>query len=619
MPGIVGVLRSDGEDISGPLATATGRLRHLESIRALWRLVPGGGLGQAWRDDTFEARDWWVDEAGGVAIAIAGHIFSDEGAPRRLRAADLAETYRAQGTLPAETYDGAFVIAVFDRPRGRLLVYNDRVGTQPVFYARTARVFCFAPEVKAVLAGAQMPPRLSAEGLTLFLTMGYCVGRRTLFEDVHALEPGSCITVDMDSLALDVRRYWNLEFRPARELKKRRAAEDAYYDTLLRSHRLVLCDDPHSHEVLLTGGLDSRGAIAFFDAVGRPPSAAFTWGLRDDIPESDACVARAIAELYGVPFRFLRYDTDAFLANAREWAYTSELANDNIGWYAEGQPILASAYRSGAAFTVAGDVVWDGGGFAFNDYEVRVNSVPPFLAPELIACLRPEKREFGVATYDAALDGVLATCDSDDLTDRKDYLYYYARMARFILSLGYYRELAVEVRRPFLSRAAIALFQALPQSHRVEKSGYVSMMQRRFPRLMRIEEQTVLSLPDWEHDLRAKPDLRAFFLEYLDGERIAGGALGGLMDPAALGALRDAYFNATPTPVSRAGLSRARRLRRRLVPFVQRHRTIDHVSRILRGGARIPARSTFDVLRSVALVTLLEEQLARFAPEVTST
>jgi hypothetical protein len=516
-----------------------------------------------------------------------------------------------------EAYDGAFAIAVFDHPRGRLLVYNDRVGALPVYYARTARAFCFGPEVKAVLAGAQAPARLSTESLATFLVMGYSVGRHTLFADVHALEPASCLSVDLETLAFDARRYWNLAFRPDRSLDRRRNAEQALYETLLRSHRLVLCDDPPAHEVLLSGGLDSRGAIAFFDAIGRPPAAAFTWGLRDDIPESDACVARAIAERYGVPFRFLRYDTDAFVANAREWCYVSELANDNIGWYAEGQPVLASVYRSGAAFTVAGDVVWDAGGFAFNDYELRVNSVPPLLAPELVGSLRPDMRDACAQMYDRALEGVLAGCASDDLTDRKEYLYMYARMARFILSLGYYRELAIEVRRPFLTRSAIDLFTRLPQRHRVEKNIYLSMMRRHFPGLMRIAEQSVLSLPDWEYDLRARLELRVFFLRYLDTERVAASALAELIDPVALGALRDDYFAATPTPLGRVGLGRLGRLRRRVAPFVQRHRHIDRLSRRIRGGARVPARSAFDVLRCVALVTLLEEQLSRLGPDGT--
>jgi hypothetical protein len=434
---------------------------------------------------------------------------------------------------------------------------------------------------------------------------------------VHALEPASCLSVDLGTLDYTHSRYWNLDFRPDPALRRRRDAERTLYDTILRSHRLIVCDDPPSHEVLLSGGLDSRGALAFFDAIGRPPAAAFTWGLRDDIPASDAYVARAIADFYRVPFRFLRYDTDAFVANAREWCYVSELANDNIGWYAEGQPVLSSVYRTGAAFTVAGDVVWDAGGFAFNDYEVRVNSVPPFLAPELVHCLRPDMRDACVDMYDRALDGVLAGCQSDDLTDRKDYLYFYARMARFILSLGYYRELAVEVRRPFLTRAAVELHRCLRQGHRVEKNLYVHMMERRFPQLMRIGEQSVLSLPDWEYDLRARAPLRDFFLRYLDTERVASSALAAFIDPTALADLRDAYFTAAPTPISRVGPSRSGRLRARVAPFVRRHRRIDRISRLIRGGARIPARSAFDFLRCVALVTLLEEQLSRLGAGAT--
>ena len=47
----------------------------------------------------------------------------------------------------------------------------------------------------------------------------------------------------------------------------------------------------------------------------------------------------------------------------------------------------------------------------------------------------------------------------------------YGRVARFIFSLGYYRELATEVRRPFLTRRVLDVIQRLPPRHRVNNNG----------------------------------------------------------------------------------------------------------------------------------------------------
>jgi hypothetical protein len=610
MPGIVGLVRADGADVEQTVASAARKLQHLDSLTMRAKASDGVGLAAVWRDEPRPDRDWHDDA--GVAVRIAGHILQDGPSPRRLRASDIARAYRESGRVPLEHYDGAFTIVVVDRARRRVTVSNDRIGAYPLYYGAAHGAVAFAPEAKAVLAAAAIAPRLRREGVVSLLAFGYCLGRTTLFEDVHCLEPASTLTIDLDSLAYGTERYWNLRFRGTRELRNRAHAEKVLYETLRASQSLILCDDPPSYEVLLSGGLDSRGVVAFADALGKRPSAAFTWGATPSIPDSDAFVARRIADAYHVPHRFLAYDTGDFVAHARDWAYVSELANDNVGWCAEGQPTLTRVYRSGAAFTIAGDVVWDSGGFVFSESEMRQNVVSPDLPPALTACLGRHADE-GRHVFDDQINQTLASCEHDDLTDRKDYFYLNARVARFIMSLGYYREHAIEVRRPFLTRAAIDLFAGLPQSHRVEKNIYVSMLRDRFARLMEIPEQSVDSLPNWEHDVRAQGALREFLLHYLDRGRVEGGALATILDGDAFVARRDAYFATAAPPPVRPPLKARFPLRERLLPFVQRHRAVDRLSRLVRKGSAISRRTDFDVLRSIALVTMLEESLDRFS------
>lgn len=611
MPGIVGLVQSSGTDVAETVAASARKLQHLDTLTMLSGTFDGVGLAQVWRDQARPDRDW-VDE-NNFAVRIAGHVLEDGTEPRRLVARDIAETYRTTGHIPADRYDGCFTIVVVDKARRRLIVAGDRIGALPVYFARHAQAFAFGPEAKTVLAAARITPRIRREGAASFLIFGYGLGVTTLFEGVSHLEPATTLTVDLDSLDVRTERYWNLTFRPSRALRRRSAAEGAIYDTLLASQRLVLCDNPASYEVLLSGGLDSRGVMAFADVLKRPPAQAFTWGAKDTVENSDANIARRVAEHYRVPHRFLSYDAQEFVNNAHAWIYVSELANDNIGWFAEGQPTLARVYRSGAAFSIAGDVVWDSGGFAFNEMEMRRAVLPPGLPGPLAACLRATVRDECQRLYDSEVAHVLSACASRDLSDRKEYLYLNARVARYILSLGYYREHAIEVRRPFLSKAALELFAILPQGHRVEKNAYQSMLQHRFPQLMAIPEQSVWSLPDWEHDLRAPGPLREMIRTYLDRDRVEGGVLGSLLDGDAFVARRDAYFAAAPTPTAVAKPFKARfPLRARVLPFVQRHKAVDRLSRLVRVGPGFLPRRDFDLMRCVALITMAEEHLDRF-------
>ncbi len=612
MPGIVGLVPSGGVDVTETVAACAEKLCHLDTLTMRSGTFAGAGLAQVWRDEARVERDWHDDPD--IAVRIAGHVLQDGPSPRRLVARDIAATYRATGRVPAENYDGAFTIVVVDQGSRRVTVATDRTGALPVFYARYSHAFAFGPEAKAVLAAAGKRPRLNADGVSSFLIFGYCLGSTTLFEGVSHLEPASLLTVDMDSLEHRVERYWNLRFRPSRAYGKRRDAENVIYDTLLGSQRLVLCDDPPSYEVFLSGGLDSRGVVAFGDALGKKPASTFTWGASDNVAKSDAFTARRVADHYRVPHRFLSYDTKEFAANARDWVYVSELANDNIGWFAEGQPTLARVYRTPAAFAIAGDVAWDSGGFAFSPMEMRRAVLPPDLPLPLAACLSPDAAASYRRVYHTEIERVMAPCEHDDLTDRKEYLYLNARVSRYILSLGYYREHAVEVRRPFLSNAALDMFASLPQKHRVEKNAYASMLRRRFPRLMQIPEQSMWSLPDWERDLRAPGAMRDLWQRYLQRDRVEAGPVGKVLDLDAFVARRDAYFAATPTPPLPKPFKARFPLRDRVLPIVQRNRAIDRLSRLVRVGPGFIPRSDFDLMRCVMLLNMLDESLDRFGP-----
>jgi hypothetical protein len=245
--------------------------------------------------------------------------------------------------------------------------------------------------------------------------------------------------------------------------------------------------------------------------------------------------------------------------------------------------------------------------------EMRRAVVPPAIPAPLAACLAPAAGAEYRRLYDREVGQILAGCDSHDLTDRKEYLYMYGRVARYILSLGYYREHAIEVRRPFLSKAALELFASLPRQHRVEKNAYISMLNHRFPELMAIPEQSVWSLPDWERDVRRPGPLRDLWMHYSERERVEAGPLAGVLDGEVFAARRDAFFATVPPPAAKPPLKARFPLRTRVLPFIQRHRAVDKLSRLIRVGPGFLPRTDFDLVRCVVLVTMLDESLDRFS------
>lgn len=620
MPGILGIVQSDGIEASGSLDEAIRRLSHFDGYLSKRMPLGCAVLAQVWRDSRGVEADWSFDgayeggAAGGVAVLVNGHVLLDGDRPRRLYAADIMETYKKEGRVPAADYDGAFVVVVADLQRRRLFVYNDRLGVLPVVYKQADGMFCFAPEAKAVFALARAEARLSKAGVVSLLAVGYCIGETTAFDGVKLMEPGCVLSVDIDSAALRRERYWTFSFDPSNTILSRREAEDELYEAILRAHRLMLCDDPADYEVMLSGGLDSRAVPAFMQILDRPPARSFTWGVSDDIPLSDASLARRISGMYHIPFSFISCDSDSIARNAREWVWLSELANDNIGWFAEGAPVLAAGYNRDADFLIAGDVAWDTAGYAFNEEEaVAFILGSGRLTPRAIACM--ESRAAGEAEkiFAGEISAVMRRCESSDPNERKDHLYIYARMPRFLFSLGYYKELAVQVRRPFLTNVCMDLFGRLPDNLRNYKNVYVSMMKRRFPELMAIEENSADSLPDWNFDIRNKPRVRGLYETALRSESFRGGVLGNMLDLERFGEFSTEFFGLDVSPMSRKSHDTALfRLRRRVSGFVRHRRRLERMRRSVKKAVVINPRDDFDFISCATLISLLEEQLPAF-------
>ncbi len=609
MPGIVGVVGQAAN--VGCVRAALQALTHFDSYRS--KPLPLGARiagGQVWRDADRSAIDWAVDRASGAAVLVNGAVFSTGPAARRMHARRLLDEYLTTGRLAPRDLDGSFVIMVADPHKDSVTVYNDRIGTLPVYYAAHGGTACFAPEAKAVFAALAMQPHLSTTGIMSFLTCGFCLGATTLFTGVSVLEPGSSLEISGASGQVAVRRYWKMIYRPARSLRSRAAAEDALHAATRRAHELIVGDSDHGYDLMLSGGWDSRGILAYLDLLGRPPRTAVAWGKTKDIPFSDPFIAAQLAERFAIPLKFVSYDSDQFVGNAPTWCYLSEVANDNIGWYAEGASMLAHDYRTGADFTLVGDEAWGWHGHPRTDEDARNACLPASPGVEVMKCLTRDVRDEYRAQYEAEVSHVLASCENEHPADRRDFLYLHGRVARFIFALGYYKEFATEVRRPFLLGSVLEVLAQVPSRFRAEKNLYISMLGRFFPEVAAFPPRRADSLPNWPLDIRRKPELRQLFLDLLD-ESSLGGALGIVLDTAAVGALKRKFFDAEIGPARAAGY---RKSIMGSLPLRVKQRL--RASGLYPGSTNMaaghPARGDAALLRCIALLSLLQKSLPRF-------
>lgn len=226
-----------------------------------------------------------------VALVMAGEFYNTGDASESDEVAALA-LYEKLGDGFAARLKGAFVIAVWDEERKRLLIANDRFGLYPLFYTCRNGRLLFAPEMKGVLCDSTFPRKLDLTALAQYMRFQHLLGERTFFEDVMLLPSGSVLTYDLSAGSCSIEPYWTFDDIPYRsEVTFAEAVEETR--RLLRRAVQHLSGDGYRPGVYLSGGLDSRTILGMIE---RRPVVSLTYGRPDC---RDVYYARRIARVLG--------------------------------------------------------------------------------------------------------------------------------------------------------------------------------------------------------------------------------------------------------------------------------------------------------------------------------
>jgi asparagine synthase (glutamine-hydrolysing) len=277
-----------------------------------------------------------VHAASGAALVYNGELYNTDSIRRTLEA--RGERFRGRsdsevllsalvtwGIDALRRVDGIFAFAFFDPRSSRLLFARDPLGIKPMYVAFRRGRLAFASELRAIEASGVIEPRVDRGGLASVLAYGAVVGPRTMFSDVTALEPGTCVDVDLRAIAageavdLGARstRYW--DFPRARAIRE----PDAVVGRALRERvaaaveAQLVSDVPVG--VFLSRGLDSS-AIAAFAAAARPGDVdTFTVTLGGDRSLDEGPIAAATARALGTRHHGIVVDEVELPELARRW------------------------------------------------------------------------------------------------------------------------------------------------------------------------------------------------------------------------------------------------------------------------------------------------------------
>ena len=191
---------------------------------------------------------------------------------------------------------GMFAFAIWDESRKRLFAARDRLGQKPFYYVLSNGVFCFASEIKALLALDPSLAELDLAALDQYLTLRVIAAPKSMFRKIRKLPPAHSLRFQPDR-EMRIQRYWELDYEP-----KHRGSDEELADEL--EEKLISCIKLHMVSdvpvgAFLSGGLDSTLILALLmKHVASGPIQTFSMGLPykqfDEAP-----YARMVAEQYG--------------------------------------------------------------------------------------------------------------------------------------------------------------------------------------------------------------------------------------------------------------------------------------------------------------------------------
>jgi len=101
-------------------------------------------------------------------------------------------TFEKDPEKTLQSLEGAFVAAL--ALGDHFYLSRDPAGIKVVYWTLCGRRLLFASEIKALFADPEVPRKMRIGALPEYLTFSFIPGKRTMFDNIHELQPGSMLT-----------------------------------------------------------------------------------------------------------------------------------------------------------------------------------------------------------------------------------------------------------------------------------------------------------------------------------------------------------------------------------------------------------------------------------------
>ena len=168
----------------------------------------------------------------------------------------VLKAYIEWGAKALEKFNGMFAFAILDSVKNNVFFARDRMGVKPFYFFRNNHYFVFGSTVKSIINSKIYNPEVNWEGLWQNYRFTTAQRPNTVFNNISALKPGHCITIDLNTNTVDETKYWEIPTQiqdfSLTEKQSINLIEESLYKAI--NYRLISDVEVGS---FMSGGIDS--------------------------------------------------------------------------------------------------------------------------------------------------------------------------------------------------------------------------------------------------------------------------------------------------------------------------------------------------------------------------
>jgi asparagine synthase (glutamine-hydrolysing) len=206
----------------------------------------------------------------------------------------ILELYKTHGHSALKKLNGMFAFAYWNQHTETLYLARDRAGKKPLYYTLHDGKFAFSSEIKALLTLPWVKAKPDQEALYHFLTYNQLPAPLTMFEGIHKLDAGECMTIHKGHIKIE--KYWSIDPQNFENKSEQEISDELFHQLEKSVDYRMVADVPVGS--FLSGGVDSSAVVALMRAQSNATIKTFSVGFDGQGSYDERVYADKVAKMF---------------------------------------------------------------------------------------------------------------------------------------------------------------------------------------------------------------------------------------------------------------------------------------------------------------------------------